>query len=74
MTTITITKELAKKGELVLIPKSEYEEFLNLRKIVRIMKPTHGEKKAVLRGRKEIRSGKHIAWNVLKNELARHSR
>ena len=29
---ITIPKEIAKKGELVLIPRKEYEEFLRLRK------------------------------------------
>jgi len=29
---ITIPKEIVKKGELVIIPKSEYEEFLRLRK------------------------------------------
>ena len=29
---ITIPKEIAKKGDLVLIPRSEYEEFLRLRK------------------------------------------
>lgn len=31
MTTITIPKELTKIGDLVLIPKKEYEEFLKLR-------------------------------------------
>ena len=29
---ITIPKEIAKKGDLVLIPKREYEEFLRLRR------------------------------------------
>jgi len=29
---ITIPKEIIKKGELVIIPKSEYEKFLRLRK------------------------------------------
>jgi len=28
---ITIPKEIAKKGDLVLIPRQEYEEFLRLR-------------------------------------------
>lgn len=32
MTTITIPKELAKKGDLVVIPRLEYEEFLRLKK------------------------------------------
>jgi len=29
---ITIPKEIVKKGDLVLIPRKEYEEFLRLRK------------------------------------------
>jgi hypothetical protein len=29
---ITIPKEILKKGDLVLIPRKEYEEFLRLRK------------------------------------------
>lgn len=29
MTTITIPKELARKGDLVLIPRKEYEQFLH---------------------------------------------
>jgi len=29
---ITIPKEIIKKGDLVLIPRKEYEEFLRLRK------------------------------------------
>ena len=74
MTTITITKELAKKGDLVLIPRSEYEEFLSLRRIMRIAKPTRAERKAVARGRGEVRAGKYISWNTLKNELAHRSR
>lgn len=33
--TITIPKEIAKKGDLVLIPRSEYEEFLKLRQRIK---------------------------------------
>ena len=32
MTVITIPKKLAQKGDLVLIPRGEYEEFLRLKK------------------------------------------
>ncbi len=32
MTTITIPKELAKKGDLVVVSRQEYEEFLRLKK------------------------------------------
>lgn len=34
MATITIPKELTKKGELVIIPRKEYEEFLRISKII----------------------------------------
>jgi hypothetical protein len=34
MVTITIPKELTKKGELVIIPRKEYEEFLRISKII----------------------------------------
>lgn len=32
MNTITIPKELTKKGDLVIIPRKEYEEFLRIAK------------------------------------------
>ena len=42
---ISIPKELSKKGDLVIIPRAEYEELLGLKKIVRLMKLTPSEKK-----------------------------
>ena len=66
---ITIPKELAKKGELVVIPRSEYEKFLNWQKSVKIFKPTAAEKKAVKDGRREIRKGKYLTLQQLKDEL-----
>ncbi len=74
MTTVTIPKELTKKGDLVVIPKSEYEEFLKFRRAVRIAEPTRSEKRAIERGRKELRAGRFISWEKLKNDLARRSR
>ncbi len=55
---ITIPKEIAKKGELVLIPRREYEEFLKLRRqreweekdtneAIRIFKKEKREKKLI---------------------------
>ena len=32
MTTLTIPKEMTRKGDLVIIPRQEYEEFLELKK------------------------------------------
>jgi hypothetical protein len=71
MTIITIPKELAKKGDLVLVPKSEYREFLNFRKLIKTAKSTKSEKKAIARGRREIKSGQYLPWSGFKNELAR---
>lgn len=34
MPSITIPKELTKKGELVIIPRKEYEEFLRISKVM----------------------------------------
>ena len=55
---ITIPKEIAKKGELVLIPRSEYEKLLKLRKqgvweeedtdeAIKVLKIERGKKKLV---------------------------
>ncbi|PJB17188.1 hypothetical protein CO116_01295 [Candidatus Falkowbacteria bacterium CG_4_9_14_3_um_filter_38_19] len=35
MTTITIPKKLIKNGDLVIIPRKKYEEFLDLEKIMK---------------------------------------
>lgn len=40
MTTITIPKELTKIGDLVLMSKKEYEEFLRLREKKNVKKKT----------------------------------
>lgn len=66
---ITIPKELSKKGELVVIPRSEYEEFLRLKKVIPLVKPTLSEKKAIQTGRKEIQKGKYITLKQLKDEM-----
>ena len=67
---ITIPEKLAKKGDLVLIPRSEYEELSKLKKIISVVEPDNYEKKAIKQGRAEIRKGKYITLNQLKNELA----
>jgi len=66
---ITIPKELSKKEELVIIPRSDYEELLKLKKIIPLVKPTRSEKKAIKTGRKEIREGKYLTLKQLKDEL-----
>lgn len=67
---ITIPKKLAGKEDLVVIPRSEYENYLNLKKIIPLVKPNATEKRAIKQGRKEIRQGKYSTLQDLKNELA----
>jgi len=67
MATITIPKELIKKEkELLLIPRKEYDEFLTLKKMIKVIKPTKVELRAVEQGRKEMKKGKYIFWHELK--------
>jgi len=66
---IAIPKELSKAGELVIIPRSDYEEFLRLKKVISLVEPSLSEKRAIQSGREEIRQGKYIALSRLKNEL-----
>lgn len=71
---ITIPKELAEKGELVVISRSEYEEYLRWQKSVKTFKPTAAEKKALKEARKDFARGNYITLEELKNELeGRHS-
>ncbi|MEK9209544.1 MAG: hypothetical protein AAB926_01805 [Patescibacteria group bacterium] len=72
-TTITIPKELARSGNLVLIPQAEYEELLFKAKgeKIKTYKPSPAELKALERGRKEMQEGKYILWHELKEKLAR---
>lgn len=66
---IAIPRELSKEGELVIIPRSDYEEFLRLKKLIPLIKPTLSEKKAIRDGRKEIQEGKYLTLKQLKDEL-----
>jgi hypothetical protein len=67
---ITIPKEFLKRGELVIIPRSEYEAFLDWQKYVKTYKPTDSEKRALKEARKDFSQGRYITLNELKDELA----
>ena len=76
MNVITIPKKLAQKGDLVVIPRKDYEAFSEWKKALRIrlVRPTKSELAAIRRGRREIKDGKYIEWKKLKQELARRTR
>lgn len=71
MTVVTIPRQLTGKDELVIIPKSEYVEFLKLRSLVKEAKPTKEELKIIAQGEREIRLGKYEPWEKVKHELER---
>jgi len=50
MSIITIPRQLTKREDLVIIPKSDYVEFLRLRSLVKEIKPTKEELKIIAQG------------------------
>ena len=69
MTAITIPKELAKEGELVIIPRKEYEEFLRLRKAFPLVKLTAQQKNDLAAARRELRRGEYSTLEKMEYEL-----
>lgn len=70
MNTITIPKELAEMGELVVIPRQEYEELLKV-KLERIkeVKLTPVQKKAIAAAQKRIARGEFLTLDELETKL-----
>ncbi len=68
-TVISIPRELLKQGELVIMPRNDYEEFLRLKKIIPLVDLAPSEKEALKQGRREIKQGKYLNLKQLKNEL-----
>lgn len=76
MNVVTIPKKVTGNRELIVVPRKEYEEFLQWKKAlrVRVVLPTPAERRAIERGRREIREGKYVEWRQLKHEMARRRR
>jgi len=66
---LTIPSELLKEESLVIIPRSEYEEFLDLKKTFKLVEATISEKKAIRNGRVQIKKGDYLNLKQLKHEL-----
>ncbi len=71
---ITIPKDLAEEGDLVVLPRRQYERMLRQRRVISVSKLSASEKKAVERGRREIKNGEYITLDQLLDELARPRR
>jgi hypothetical protein len=69
MTTVTIPKELARKGDLVLVPRKEYEELLLRGRKFKTVKMTAAQKRDLVQARREYAQGKYVTLEELKHEL-----
>ena len=66
---IEIPKELSKNQDLIIIPRSDYEELLTLKKFIPLIDLSSSEKKALEKSRKEIKKGNYVTLDQLKNEM-----
>lgn len=71
MTTITILERNTTTGELVAIPRKEYEEFSRWKKggIVKEFIPNAIQKRALEQSRKAYQRGEYLTLNELKHKL-----
>ena len=65
---VTIPKALSRMGDLVLVPRKEYESFLKLKKI-REFTPTMADRKALRRAERNLKKGKSLSYNELVRKL-----
>lgn len=70
MTTITIPGKFPALGDLIAIPREEYEA-LRARPSVREYTPTPAERRALTRARRNFRAGKTISLAQLERDLDR---
>ena len=69
MATATISKRITKGEELIIIPRREYEEFLELKRAIPVVSLTLSDKRALKKAREEYKQGKCLSWDKVKNEL-----
>lgn len=69
MNAITIPKKLIGQDDLVIIPRKEYESFLQWQKEIKYFNPTSAQTKALRKAEKEYEKGKCLTLNELKQKL-----
>ena len=69
MPTITIPRKLTKGENLIAITRKEYEEYLDLRKIMPVVKMTAAEKQEWQQAKKDYKRGKYVTFEELNHEL-----
>ncbi|MBI2639808.1 MAG: hypothetical protein HYW90_02860 [Candidatus Sungbacteria bacterium] len=72
MAIITIPKKLARKDDLVVIPRKEYEILLRRRpKVISVVKLSEKEARAIEKSDKELVHGAYVTLEDFENELGR---
>ena len=66
---VTIPKELAKQGDLVVIPRKEYEGLVRRQKIVPVMKMNAAQKRDLEEARREYARSEYVTLEQLEDEL-----
>ena len=69
MNVVTIPKKLAGKGDLVVLPREEYESLKA--RVIPEVRMTADEKRALVRARKNFRAGKLLSLDEFRRELGR---
>ncbi|MDO8521280.1 MAG: hypothetical protein Q7S52_04145, partial [bacterium] len=69
VTVITIPKKFAEKGDLILIPKKEYEALLLQQKNIKEFSPSAAQKRALLKAEANFKRGKSLSYNDLASKL-----
>ena len=68
MTTVTIPRKLSRKGELVIIPKAEYDALLKFRRGKEITL-TPAQKRALVCAEDNFRKGRTLSYHALAKKL-----
>lgn len=70
MNVITIPKNIAKQGDLVILSRKEYEALLGGKsKKIKEVQLTSVQEKALVEMRKEVKKGKSLSFNGLQKEV-----
>ncbi|MEK7099077.1 MAG: hypothetical protein AAB916_01005 [Patescibacteria group bacterium] len=70
MNVITIPKKLAQKGDLVVLPRAEYEALVRHQpRVIPTARLTAADKRAIARSRKELARGEYVTIDQLVHEL-----
>ena len=68
MHTVTIPRALAREGDLVIIPRKEYDALLRLKRI-REFQPTPTQKRALARAQRNLKKGKTLTYDAFAQAL-----